>query len=162
MLDFQASKEISVKASPEAVFDIVSDFTKHAELAGSGEVLRIRKLTEGPVGLGTMIEADESINVGGQQMDFPAKSIVVTCDAPSTFSWIPIPPFPMRRIQWWFNLIPQEGGTRVVHEVEVDMGEPTDPQLKALKDNYEQLRAGVIAQGMDKTLENLKRAAEGS
>ena len=35
MLDFHASKEVVVDASPEAVFNLVSDLTKHKDLAGS-------------------------------------------------------------------------------------------------------------------------------
>ena len=56
---------------------------------------------------------------------------------------------------------PQGGGTKVVHEVEVDFGDLQNEMLKGLKDNYEQVRAGVVRTGMDKTLENLKRMAGG-
>jgi len=36
-----------------------------------------------------------------------------------------------------------------------------DEMLKGLRDNYEQVRAGVIRTGMARTLENLKRMAGG-
>ena len=126
MIDFQARKEISIKAPPEVIFDIVSGLTRHSELAGSGEVLSIRKLTEGPVDLGTMIEAQEHIELGEEVMDFAARSVVVTYDAPKTISWIPVPPLPTRRIQWWFHLTPDGQGTRVVNEVEIDLGDARD------------------------------------
>ena len=56
---------------------------------------------------------------------------------------------------------PQGGGTKVVHEVEVDWGDLQTEMLKGLRDNYEQVRAGVVRTGMGKTLENLKRMAGG-
>ena len=155
MIDFSSSKEITVKASPEAVFDVVGDLMRHQELAGSGEVLAIRKLTDGPTGFGSVIEADESINIGGEIMEFPATSVVVAFDPPKSISWIPVPPLPTRRIQWWFNLSPDGEGTRVTHEVEVDLGE-----ARAMFDDYEGTRAVDIARGMDKTLENLRRSVE--
>ena len=144
------------------MWDIVEDLAGHAELAGSGEVLKIRKLTEGPVSLGTMIEADEAIQLGDQLWEFAAKSVVVGYDAPRSISWIPVPdlPMPIRRIQWWFHLTPQGAGTHVAHEVEVELAEQTDPDLKAFKDNYEQVRGVTVAAGMEKTLENLRRKAE--
>ncbi len=64
MSDFQAKQEISINAPPETVFGIVCDFARHKELAGRGELVNVRKLTEGPIGLGSMIEADESVQMG--------------------------------------------------------------------------------------------------
>jgi len=51
--------------------------------------------------------------------------------------------------------------TKVTHEVEVDWGNLTHEMLIGLRDNYEQVRAGVVRTGMDKTVENLKAMAEG-
>ena len=56
---------------------------------------------------------------------------------------------------------PQGGGTKVVHEVEVDWGDLQNEMLIGLRDNYEQVRAGVVRTGMGKTMENLKRMAGG-
>ena len=36
VIDFQAREEIFIKASAEAFFSIISDLTRHKELAGSG------------------------------------------------------------------------------------------------------------------------------
>ena len=159
MIDFQSSNEISIKASPEAVFDIVSDLTRRDKLAGSGEVLRIRKLTEGPVGMGTLIEADEHIELGDQKMDFTATSVVVAYDPPKSMSWIPVPPIPIRRIQWWYHLSPEGAGTKVVQEVEVDLGEEARFMMGGTE-NYQNTRGADVARGMAKTLENLRQAAE--
>ena len=99
----------------------------------------------------------------GSGMGLTADSVVVTYAPPNSFSWIVNPPLPeqVRRIQWWFGVAPQGGGTKVVHEVEVDWGDIQKEMLKGLRDNYEQVRAGLVRSGMSNTLENLKRMAEG-
>ena len=99
----------------------------------------------------------------GSGMDLTADSIVVTYDPPNSFSWIVNPALPeqVRRIQWWFRMSPQNSGTKVIHEVEVDWGDIKNEMLIGLRDNYEQIRAGVVRTGMGKMLENLKGMAEG-
>ena len=159
MAEFEVRKQTSIKASPQVVFDIVSDLSRHPELAGSGEVLRIRKLSEGPMGLGTLFEADENLRIGDQEMSMTPKAVVVTYDPPNTISWIPMPPVPVRRIQWWFHLTPLGDGTQVVHEVEVDLGDGGRAMFGGLE-GYRAARGNAVASGMDKTLENLRKAAE--
>jgi len=56
---------------------------------------------------------------------------------------------------------PEGDGVKVVHEVELDSGDIQDEMLKGLRDNYEAVRAGVVRSGMDNTLKNLKKMAEG-
>ncbi len=160
MLDLQVRKETFIKAPAEVVFGIISDLTRHKDLAGSGELVEVRQLTKGPVGLGTMIEANEKITIGDQTMEFAATSVVVNYDAPKSMSWIPVPPVPLRRIQWWHHLTPQSGGTQVVHEVEVDLGDVGRTMFGGTE-AYQAGRGVDVANGMDKTLENLKKAAEG-
>jgi uncharacterized protein YndB with AHSA1/START domain len=159
MIDFHAVKETKINAPPEAVFEVVSDLSRHTDLAGSGELVNIRLLTSGPVGLGTMIEADESIHLGDQHMEFSASSVVVSFDRPNTISWVPAPPVPVRRIQWWFHLTPDGEGTRVVHEAEVDLGE-AGREMFGGTDNYNNTRGADVIRGMGKTLENLQRLVE--
>ncbi|HJN85752.1 MAG: SRPBCC family protein [Dehalococcoidia bacterium] len=159
MLDFHAIKETTINASPEAVFDVVSDLSRHRELAGSGELVNIRLLTPGPVGLGTMVEADESIHLGDQHMEFAARSVVVAFDRPNTISWVPAPPVPVRRIQWWFHLTPDGQGTKVVHEAEVDLGEG-GREMFGGTENYNQTRGADVIRGMEKTLQNLQQMVE--
>ena len=164
MIDFAYSTEITINASPQAIFDIVSNPSKHIELAGSGELTTMRQEPAGPVGTGTHFHAEETVKMAdGSGMDLTADSIVVTYDPPNSFSWIVNPALgeQVRRIQWWFRMSPQGGGTKVVHEVEVDWGDLQTEMLKGLRDNYEQVRAGVVRTGMAKTLENLKRMAGG-
>ena len=163
MPDFQYSKDITINASAEAIYDIVADFNKHKELAGSGELNTIRQVTTGPFGLGSTFEFEETVRMeGGQTMDLKASSTVVANDRPNSLSWIVNPALgeQIRRIQWWFYMEAQGSATRVSHEVEVDWGNLKDPQLQGLRDNYEQIRANIVRDGMGKTLDNLKKAAE--
>ena len=87
MADFSYSSEISISATPQKIFDIVSDPTNHAKLARSNEFNTIRKEPSGPVGLGTHILAEETVMMAdGTGMDLTADSIVVTFDVPKSFS----------------------------------------------------------------------------
>ena len=158
MSDFQANREISINAPPETVFGIISDFARHKELAGLGELVNVRKLTEGPVGLGSMIEASESVHMGDQVIELSTTSVVVGCNPPNIFSWIVVPPFSLRRVQWWFQLTQQGAGTKLVHETEVDLGEAAE-QFGGVE-TFKAGRGADIATGMQKTLENVKQAAE--
>ena len=164
MIDFSHSTEITINASPQAVFDIVADPSRHKELAGSGELNVVRQEPAGPVGTGTHLLVEETVKMAdGSGMDLTADSIVVTYGPPNSFSWIVNPALPeqIRRMQWWFRISPQGSGSKVVHEVEVDWGDLQNEMLKGLRDNYEQVRAGVVRDGMSKTLQNLKRMAGG-
>ena len=161
MADFAYSTETTINAAPKTVFDIVSDLSLHVELAGSGELDKVTP--SGPVGTVTHLLAEETVKLAdGSSMPVTADSVVVTFDPPNAISWIvnPVLPDRLRRVQWWFELYPDGDGTRAVHEVEIDFGDLQDEMLKGLRDNYEQVRAGVVRTGMAKTLENLKRMAE--
>lgn len=160
MADYHYSTEATIPASPQSLFDAVADFAGHSKLAGSDEVVSISVVGSGPVGFGTMYEAQEKVRVGEDSMELAAVGVVVTYDPPNTISWINAPiGLPLRRIQWWFHFKPEGSGTRVVHEVEVDFGELTDPNLIGLRDNYDAIRAPHVQNGMIKTLENLAQSA---
>lgn len=163
MVDFAYSTEATINASPEKIFGIVSDPSRHVELAGSNEVKKITITPPGSVGLGTKISADETVQVGADSMDLTAESVVVTCDPPNCFSFITNPALPetVRRIQWWFRMSPEGQGTKVIHEVEIDLGDLKTEMLQELRDNYEQARAGYVRDGMNQTIQNLKRMAGG-
>lgn len=148
-----------INAPADALFELVADLNRHSELAGSGEVLQVRKLTDGPIGVGTRFEADEDTKMGPQRMQFVATSTVVEYEPDRTLSWTSQPGQPPqpRRIQWWYRLVPEAGGTRVIHEVEVDLGSLANILLKV---PYGLMRGGTIGRGMSKTLGNLRRLAE--
>ena len=97
MADFSYSSEITINATPEKIFEIVSDPAKHAALAGSNELKKITQQPSGPVGPGTHILAEETVMMAdGTGMDLTADSIVVTFDTPKSFSWIVNQPSPNR------------------------------------------------------------------
>ncbi len=154
---FRVSKDTTIDASPEAIFAVVSDLTRHKQLAGRGELADVRKVTPGPMGLGSVVEADESIQLGSRRVEFLARSIVVTFSPPNTISWIPTPPLPIRRIQWSFRLLPAEKGTKVVHDVEVDLGNEAFDVFGSAE-NFGKTLGADMARGMDETLENLQEA----
>ena len=78
MADFAYSTETTINAEPKAVFDIVSDLSLHAELAGSGELNKATQRPAGPVGTGTHLDAEETVKLGdGSGMDVTAESVVV-------------------------------------------------------------------------------------
>ena len=158
MSDFQANQEISIKAPPQKVFGIISDFARHKEIAGLGELVTVRKITQGPVGLGSMIEANESVHMGDQFIEVSTTSIVVGFNSPSNLSWIVVPPFPLRRVQWWFRLTQQGEGTKLAHEIKVDLGDAAE-QFGGVE-TFKAGRGAAVASGMQTTLENVKRAAE--
>ena len=63
--------------------------SEHQKLAGSEEVLKITQVTPGPVGFGTMYQAEERVWIGDEGMELGAKGVVVTFDAPNTYSYGP-------------------------------------------------------------------------
>lgn len=137
---------------------MLSDVAHHDELAGSGEVKAIRVLTPGEVHVGTEWEADEEITIGKKTDKFVAKSVVQEYEEPTVLSWTstpPIPPTP-KRIQWWYHLTPEQGGTRVSEHVEVDFGGAKNLLMKV---PYQIKRGPAVAAGMQRTLDNLAEKA---
>ncbi|MEE9248805.1 MAG: SRPBCC family protein [Dehalococcoidia bacterium] len=158
MSDFHTVREISINAPLETVFGIISDFARHKELAGRGELVNIRMLTEGPIDFGSIIEADESVQLGDNTIELSTKSVVVGYNSPNNLSWIVVAPFPLRRVQWWFQLTQQGDSTMLVHETEVDLGEAAE-QFGGVE-TFIAGRGADLSTGMQKTLENVKHAAE--
>lgn len=75
MADFSYSTEATINASADKIFGIVADPNKHVELAGSDEIKKIT-VSPGPVGVGTTINAEEVVIVGGDPMELTAESTV--------------------------------------------------------------------------------------
>jgi uncharacterized protein YndB with AHSA1/START domain len=160
MLTYQHEERRQINAPPAKVFAILAEVIHHDNLAGSGEVKSIRMLGDGEVGVGTEWEADEEITVGRSTQTFIARSTVREFDPPRVFSWTSRPPSSVkpvpRRIQWWYRLVPDAGGTQVVEQVEVDMGLLMNLVMKI---PYRLARGGTVAKGMRRTLENLEARA---
>jgi uncharacterized protein YndB with AHSA1/START domain len=163
MLMFKARREAHIDAAPEQVFDVVSDLRRHPEIAGSGEVRTIRLTDDAPLHVGSRWEADERIHMGRRDVDFVATSEMVEYDAPRRLSWTSMPPPPvnkpeMRRIQWTYDITPDGSGSRVVETVEV---EPKSAAIGlVMKPIYRVIRGGAVQRGMERTLDNIRLAAE--
>jgi hypothetical protein len=157
MLGFQHREESIVNADPVEIFAIVSNLKEHTGLAGSGEVKALRQVGDHPLGVGARFEADEEITVMGRTTKMTAASEIVEYEPPSLVSWTSMPSVPPkpRRIQWWFRLTPVDGGTKVVHECEVDFG----PVMNVLaRGPYALMRGGAVKRGMRQTLLNLRES----
>ena len=165
MLDFAHRTEATINADPKVLFDIISDAALHARLAGSGELNAVKQEPPGPFGLGARILVDETLKlVDGTGMDLSSESIIVAFDPPNRLSWIVgrlTLPEQFRRLQWWFTLTPTgPDSTHVVHEVELDIGDPQTEAVQGIKGHFEEIRAPVVRAGMERTLENLRALAE--
>ncbi len=163
MADFSYTAEATINASADKLFAIISDPTQHPALAGSDEIQKITVTPAGPVGVGTKMFADEKVIIGGDTVEVTAESEVITCDAGKKFAFLVTPALPgwVGRMEWSFNLSPDGSGTKVSHQVDITWGDVTDENLKGLRDNYEAIRAPYVREGMDKTLQNLKKMTEG-
>jgi hypothetical protein len=157
MLGFSNREEMTMNATPETIFAIVSDLSSHATLAGSGEVNAVRRVDNGPLGIGATFEADEEIRAMGRTTKMTATSQIVEFEPPRLVSWTSMPSVPPtpKRIQWWFRLTPVESGTRVEHECEVDFG----PANLLVKLPYALMRGGAVKRGMRQTLANIDSRA---
>ena len=165
MLDFAHRTEATINADPKVVFDIVSDPGLHAQLAGSGELNTVKEDPPGPIGLGSRVLVEETLKLtDGTGLDLSSVSVVVAFDPPNCLSWVVgelTLPEQFRRLQWWFTLRPAgPGTTHVVHEVELDIGDPQTEMVQGVKAHFEDIRAPVVRAGMERTLENLRALAE--
>jgi hypothetical protein len=158
---WQGTERVQVAATPEVVWKVISDIDSHARLAGSGELLAIR--FQGPLQVGARWEADERIKGVGR---FTAVSTCTVFDPPHELAWKPQAP-PVRKgrqdtrpdITWWFRLRPSEGGTLLEHEFQVVEPKVGGAMMKVFYALSRRER--TIRRGMNKTLQNVKAAAEG-
>jgi hypothetical protein len=68
----------------EKLFAIVTDVTRHPELAGSGEVQQVEWITAAPHGVGSGFASRQRVGVFG----YPTRSYVQVYDAPRQFVWL--------------------------------------------------------------------------
>ena len=158
MLMYEHEERRTIDATPEEVFALLTDVASHPQMAGSGEVLAVRVLTDGPVAQGTAWEADEKVRIGKKTQQFVARSEMSTFSPPTKVAWTSQPPgHPKpKRIEWTYELTPTgTGATEVVERVEVDMGLMNG----LMRRPYKKMRAGYIEEGMKKTLDYLAEHA---
>lgn len=101
-----------ITAPCETLFEIVSDPTRHPQIAGSGEVMEVEWITPPPVGVGSGFRSRQCI--GWYQ--YPTRSYVQVYDPPHRFIWLSGPGFkkpPFGQL-WGFDLQPLDGRTTLV------------------------------------------------
>jgi hypothetical protein len=103
-----------IPAPPDMLWPIISDFTRHPELAGSGEVMHIEPLTTGPIQKGSRFESQQNL----RGFRYTTVSHIVACEPPNRLAWrIGLPGTPAFGQVWQFVCIPQGAGTQVEHGV---------------------------------------------
>lgn len=101
-----------ITAPCEALFAIVSDPARHADIAGSGAVMECEWLSEMPVHAGAVFKSRQC--VGWYQ--YPTRSFVQAFEPPHRFIWMSGPGFkkpPFGQL-WGFELTPIDARSTLV------------------------------------------------
>lgn len=151
------SVEMSIAATPESLYAIVSDVTRTPEL--SPEVVKCSwiKGATGPV-VGARFRA---INNAGRGPKWPNTPVVVTADPGRAFAFARTEPF-AGTVEWRYTFEGEGSGTRVTESYAVTkdltvVGWFIIGTLYGLKD-----RRGDLRRGMEETLHRLAKLAETS
>lgn len=149
------SVERVIAATPQALYDIVSDVTRTPEL--SPEVVKCTwiKGATGPA-VGARFRA---INKAGRGPKWPNTPVVVTAESGREFAFARTEPF-AGTVEWRYRFDPEGSGTRVTESYSVTknltvVGWFIIDTLYGLKDRRSDLRTG-----MEETLERLATVAE--
>ncbi len=106
---------VVINAAPEAVFDYVSDLTRHPEW--SGGKLKIEALTPGPVGVGSAYKSYGE--VAGQQ-NRPNELRVIKFESPTLFEFVAKDP-DFGKVVNAFKFTPQKGDTLMERTLSMNM-----------------------------------------
>jgi hypothetical protein len=71
---YSTSRETTIPATPPKLFELIGDLERRTKWSGNCEVGAVRKITEGPVRVGTCFEADE---------DFTEPKVMKTSSLPN-------------------------------------------------------------------------------
>lgn len=155
-----AAAMIDLAARPERIWAVVSDFSRHPVLAGSGEVLRVRM--NGPLAVGTTFESDVKT---GEVGSFSPRCVIEEVNEPRRLAWVSF--FPLEpgetadhqiEVHWSFEITPTSVGSRVRHTVRIPAPKAGADDLAAFFDRTD--RMTTVRNGMQQTLMNVKAAAE--
>ena len=157
---WQAATEIDVAATPERLWAIVSDIGRHPVLAGSGEVLAVRM--DGPLAVGTSFESDVRT---GEVGSFSPRCIIEAVDEPRRLGWVSLPPLDegeteahQIEVHWAFDIAPLPNGCRLAHTVHIPRPTAGADELASFFTRTNRL--ATVRAGMQRTVENVKGAAE--
>jgi uncharacterized protein YndB with AHSA1/START domain len=157
---WEVVEQAEIAAPPRLVWTIVSDVTRHAELAGSGEVRGIT--IDGPVVVGTEFAGDVQV---GEVGAFVSRNRIDVVDEPTEFAWTSYPPLDddetedhQIEVYWWFRLAPSWTGTAIEHGFRVPPPRAGADELAAFLARTGRLT--TVRRGMIATLANVKARAE--
>jgi uncharacterized protein YndB with AHSA1/START domain len=155
-----AEVTIDVAAPPERIWAVVSDFSRHSALAGSGEVLAVRM--KGPLAVGVMFESDVRT---GEVGSFSPWCVIEDVNEPRRLAWVSL--FPLEQgetddyqieVHWSFEINPASAGSQVRHTVRIPAPKAGADDLAAFFERTD--RIATVRNGMKRTLNNVKAAAE--
>jgi uncharacterized protein YndB with AHSA1/START domain len=150
---------IHVDATPDAVWQLITDVRRHPEYAGPKSITKV-------------IDFDDTLHVGARWIahekfgpqKFDAPSEVTTWDPDHNFGWVSFPPMKEAnrgeggRVFWSYTVTPELDGTRLTHHMEVL---PPAKGAWTLKTMYAVLRLPAKQRrGIRTTLANIKSTAE--
>ncbi|TDO69220.1 carbon monoxide dehydrogenase subunit G [Kribbella sp. VKM Ac-2571] len=150
---------VHVDATPDAVWELVTDVRRHPEYAGPKSITKV-------------IDFDDTLHVGARWVahekfgpqKFDAPSEVTTWDPVHAFGWVSFPPMKEAnrgdggRVFWSYTVTPELDGTRLTHHMEVL---PPAKGAWPMKAMYAVLRLPAKQRrGILTTLANIKSTAE--
>lgn len=153
---------IHIDAPPERVWELAGDLGKSAKWAGSGAVVAMTKTTDGPVGVGTRYIADEKIGVSFQSetliTEYEPNRLIIWHVRPIGSRMLKMPEG--RAHRWAFRLEPENGGTRLTHELCAARAAGL-VRVMQIMGTTGPARNGFL-RGITRTLDNIKSMAESS
>lgn len=158
---WRAEAHTDITATPERVWEVVADFSRHPELAGSGEVLSVRM--DGPLAVGTTFASDVRT---GEVGSFSPRCVIEEVDERRRLGWVSL--FPLDEgetadhqieVHWRFDLEPTSNGTRLTHTVHIPLPKAGAEELTEFFTRTD--RITTVGNGMRRTLANVKDVAEG-
>lgn len=147
-----ATVQAVIDSPPATLWALISDFERHPQLAGSGEVTQTESLTSGPLTVGSRFQSQQNL----RGFRYTTISHVVACDEARRLAWrIGLPGTPPFAQVWQFELTPSEGGTLVKHGVALPYVVPHIFPFVLVTD---MVASGEVS-SMQPTLVNLARLA---
>ena len=117
-----------IKATPEAIFDLLADASRHPDIDGSGTVKKAKSDAPARLSLGATFGMSMKVGIG-----YSMVNTVIEFEDNRRIAWQARPPGFLGRIAagriWRYELEPVEGGTRVRESWDVSQ----DHQKRMLK-----------------------------
>lgn len=148
----------TIPASPDVVWDLISDFDAHARLGGSNEVQTLLSLDDKPLRVGSRFVATEVVHVAGKVYDLNVNSEITGLEPGRLLTWHTdspkeFPPPAVSLIEWSFALEPVDGGTALTHSIRMTLASAwVTPFFAPI---YWLIRGRKVTRGMAETLRRI-------